>query len=76
MKSQKKSINDPHWATEAAYKNGYAKGQEDVAEQNRRLRNAIILLEKEYEKALKSDFVRDPVAYALYHTWKQVDEQR
>lgn len=63
-------------ATEQANKNGYAKGRTDAAEQNRRLRNAIILLEKEYEKALKSDFVRDTVAYALYHTWKKVEEEK
>ena len=74
-KNREEHRDEPHWATEAAYKNGYAKGRADAADQNRRLRNAIALLEKEYEKALKNDFVRDPVAYALYQTWKEVDEQ-
>ena len=36
----------------------------------------IELLEKEYEKAKSLDFVRNPIAYALYQTWKAVDNER
>ncbi len=32
------------------------------------------MLEEEYERALKLEYVRDPLAYALYSTWKKVDE--
>lgn len=38
-----------------------------------KLEAAFDLLRKEYVKALKNDFVRDPLAYALYRTWKIVD---
>lgn len=33
----------------------------------------IKLLEQEYEKAKKLELVRNPIAYALYQTWKKVD---
>lgn len=38
--------------------------------------NAVKLLNKEYEKAKKNPIVRDPLAYALYQTWKAVDGNR
>lgn len=28
---------------------------------------------KAYEEAKKLEFVNDPIAYALYHTWKKYD---
>lgn len=34
------------------------------------LQKAIKQLEAEYEKARKLDFVRNPLAYALYKVWK------
>lgn len=34
---------------------------------------AIKLLQEEYERAKKLEFVRDPVAYALYQVWKKAD---
>lgn len=34
---------------------------------------AIKLLQEEYERAQKLEFVRDPVAYALYQVWKKAD---
>ena len=40
------------------------------------LKKAIALLEKEYEKAKRSDYVRNPLAYALYKVWKQADKER
>ena len=37
------------------------------------LEKAIKLLEEEYARAQKLQFVRNPLAYALYQTWKKVD---
>ena len=34
---------------------------------------AVEMLRSEYDKAVKSEFVNKPVAYALYQTWKAVD---
>ena len=39
------------------------------------LEKAIELLKNEYEEAKKLSFVQKPLAYALYHTWKKVDEK-
>jgi hypothetical protein len=39
------------------------------------LEKAIELLKAEYEEAKKQSFVIKPLAYALYHTWKKVDEK-
>ena len=33
------------------------------------------LLEKEYEKAKKLEFVKNPMAYALYQVWKKADRE-
>lgn len=40
------------------------------------LLKAIKLLIKQYARSKASDYVHSPVAHALYHTWKQVDERR
>ena len=40
-----------------------------------RLQTAIKLLETEYEKAKKLEWVHNPLAYALYKVWKIVDEK-
>lgn len=40
------------------------------------LLEAIKLLIKQYARSKASDYVHSPVAHALYHTWKQVDERR
>lgn len=37
---------------------------------------AIKLLIKQYEHSKNSEYVHSPVAHALYHTWRQVDERR
>lgn len=31
------------------------------------------MLDLEYERAQKLEFVRNPLAYALYQVWKKVD---
>ena len=33
------------------------------------------LLEEEYEKAKKLEFVKNPMAYALYQVWKKADRE-
>ena len=46
----------------------------DVAEVVKELRAAVRFLHKEYERAKKNPIVRNPIAYALYQTWKAVDD--
>ena len=41
---------------------------------DKKLLKAIKLLIKQYEHSKNSEYVHNPVAHALYHTWKQVDE--
>ena len=48
----------------------------DVVEVVPELRKAVELLCKKYEKAKQNPVVRDPLAYALYQTWKAVDGRR
>jgi hypothetical protein len=43
---------------------------------DKELLRAIKLLIKQYEHSKNSEYVHSPVAYALYHTWRQVDERR
>ena len=40
------------------------------------LEEAKQLLDEEYERAIKLDYVRKPVAYALYQVWKKADTGR
>ena len=35
--------------------------------------DAIIEVLKRYKRALKDEHVHKPIAYALYHAWKEVD---
>lgn len=37
---------------------------------------AIVLLIENYEYAKKQDYIIKKVAWALYQTWKQVDEKK
>jgi len=37
------------------------------------LDRTIIILLEEYDRAKRLDFVRDPLGYALYKTWKRHD---
>lgn len=52
----------------------------DVVELERKNRmtieKAIKVLTEEYEKAAEQEWVRDPVAYALYQTWKKSEEKQ
>ena len=43
---------------------------------DKKLLKAIKLLIKQYEYSKNSDYVHHPVAHALYHTWKKLDEGR
>lgn len=43
---------------------------------DKELLKAIKLLIKQYEHSKNSEYVHSPVAHALFHTWKQVDERR
>lgn len=40
------------------------------------LKKAIELLESEYERAKKLEYVHNPLAWALYQVWKKADERR
>ena len=40
------------------------------------LEKAIKRLEEEYERAKKLEYVEKPLAYALYHVWKEADNDR
>lgn len=40
-----------------------------------KLEEAIAMLRAEYELASNQPFIRDPISYALYKTWKEFDEQ-
>ncbi|MBP5433609.1 hypothetical protein [Ruminococcus sp.] len=39
-----------------------------------KLDNAIKYLHEQYDKALKMDYVKNPLAWALYQTWQYVDK--
>ena len=49
---------------------------EDAVEtvRDKDLAKAIKMLKLEYEAAKRKEFVHSPLAYALYRTWKKVDE--
>jgi hypothetical protein len=40
------------------------------------LEKAKQLLDEEYERAKRLDYVINPLAYALYQVWKKVDKER
>lgn len=40
------------------------------------LEKVMKMLEDEYERAKKMDFVKRPLAYALYQVWKKVDRAK
>ena len=37
------------------------------------LKKALKMLEKQYQIAVKLEFVKKPLSYALYQVWKEVD---
>jgi hypothetical protein len=38
-----------------------------------RINKAIRLLQEEYEKAKKQNWIHNPLAYALYQVWRMAD---
>lgn len=40
------------------------------------LAKAILLLEKEYERAKKLEWIHNPLAYALHKVWREADRER
>lgn len=40
------------------------------------LEKAIEMLKAEYERALNLEYVKMPLAWALYHTWKNVEARK
>ena len=40
------------------------------------LEDAIKLLKKDYERAQSMEYVKNPIAWALYQTWKEADKIR
>lgn len=34
------------------------------------------MLDEEYERAKRLEYVHNPLAYALYHVWKTADTER
>ena len=37
-------------------------------------KKAMSIIDKKYAEAKKLPFIRDPLAWALYHTWKELDD--
>lgn len=40
------------------------------------LKKAINLLEANYDRGQKLEYVQNPLAWALYQTWKEVDQSK
>jgi hypothetical protein len=40
------------------------------------LEKAKKLIDEEYERAKRLEYVNDPLAYALYQVWKKADKER
>lgn len=43
---------------------------------DKRIEKVIRLIESEYERALKLEYIRNPLAFALYRVWKKIDGER
>ena len=41
-----------------------------------KIETAVKLLMKEYERAKTLEWVRNPVAWALYQVWRKADEEK
>lgn len=48
----------------------------DESKKEKRILKAIKRFEQEYAAAKQRSMIHDPVAYALYQTWKAADEAR
>ena len=55
---------------------GKQRAVDAVVVEDKELLKAIKLLMKQYAKSKAADYVHSPVAHALFHTWKQVEEKR
>ena len=40
------------------------------------LEKAIRVLQQEFEETRNNSYIHNPVAWALYHTWKRIEENR
>ena len=40
------------------------------------LENALEKVRREYYKACATEWIKDPISYALYVTWKKADSER
>ena len=75
-----RKINDLEMALSAErqmakfYKHKYLEARAGQEKNFGELEEAKRLLEKEYTKAQRMEFVRKPISYALYQTWKKVDQ--
>ena len=41
---------------------------------DRAWKKVMSILDKKYAEAKKMPFIRDPLAWALYHTWREFDD--
>lgn len=56
------------------YENLQAKeGGQEPGEERMRIETAIKKVKEEYDRAVNLEFVRDPIAYALFQVWKEAD---
>lgn len=46
-----------------------------VVVEDRKLRGAMKMLQEKYERAKNDQHVRDPLAYALFYTWNEIDNR-
>ena len=60
------------------YMEDYTKQNEvDAVEvEDKKLLEAIKILVEQYSHSKRSDYVHNPVAHALYHTWRKLDGER
>ena len=49
---------------------------EVIRAEDRKLEKAVTTLRKNYELAKTLKYVNDPLAWALYQTWKKFDSKR
>ncbi len=47
-----------------------------TVEEYKILLEAIEILETIYEEAVKADYVKSPICFSLYKTWKHFDDQQ
>ena len=50
-------------------------GKDPVKKKQLTMEKALDLLNAEYEKAMELEYIRNPLAYALYQVWRLADEK-